>query len=480
MIAACKADPLLDEYSLDFYSYRSKLIYLPMITKLSSFQDLARGLQTEIETFHANREQVILVAHSLGGLIARQYVLNCLKEGKKCPVSKLMLFAVPHTGAALANIPTALGLYHPQISSLCSNSDFLDLQNEDWIRLKVEECVSMHYLVGGADRIVTRDSAFPFMRGSPLSTLVGSNHRSIVEPRDSDDIRYKVVQKFVLGEATVLSTLAPDLALCDAVKPSDPLFDLYTAADKPFYVKLQRDEALEMSLNRGHVWVAGQSGVGKTTALRHLALSSRWQLAQIMLGAYSGCSAPELLRSLCLELADRLNSELLIEQTASTAEIIMLLKKLLRVAVEKSDLIVLIEEIPLAPGVELTLFLNLILQVILTIESDDNLVGRVQLAFSALIDPCEKIDAASKLREKIQFLSFTFWKTREIECLIDMLAQQLKPNLSRTDRDQILRRANGSPRFVKMVFRRFRNGTAENQTLSHLLDSVSGEQVIHE
>jgi hypothetical protein len=257
MISVCATDPAFDNYSLSCFSYPSKRFRIPFTSPIARLQELARGLETELETLHSERREVILVAHSLGGLIVRQYVMNAVKSNRPFIATKLMLFAVPNTGSALAAAAKTVPWDNGVLEQLGFNSDILDMLNEDWVRYAVETKLPVQYVVGGADTIVKPESARPFYGQDNVSTLVGQTHRSIVDATGIDDIRYAVLQKFALGNFDLYKPA--EIAKAEPAplhRPADPLFDLYSAKDAEYYVHRDCDLFLTRGMSTGHVWVS--------------------------------------------------------------------------------------------------------------------------------------------------------------------------------------------------------------------------------
>jgi hypothetical protein len=478
MFSLCAGDPLLQQFTVDCFSYPSALFHLPWMSRFSNLQELARGLKTELETNYADYEEVTLVGHSLGAVVVRQYMVSELKAGRSPLAHRILLYAAPNTGSALAKIGTSASWEHRHLKQICKNSDVLDILNGDWVIQQVDAKCAVRWVVGGADGIVTPDSGSPFIGQDNVSTIVGRDHTAIVQPENADDIRYKVLQKFVLEGRGVQPRRHMVGGL--AARPADPLFDVMNPQDEIFYLPRPLDAILKQIMPAGHVWVSGASGVGKTTSLRSYAFSSGWELHQIMLSGYRGRSADGLLRALSSEIGDLSGNGDIIAAPAATdiGELIGHIRRDLRTLCGEGVATVLVEEIPLAPGHELTQFVALLLQLALAIASDSTLDGRIQLAFSSIgeltLDPP---DGFGKLKERIQFVKLPAWNSKELRRLIDMLCSILRPDLSEGDRQSITVAANGSPRFVKMVFRRWRNGTAEGLSLNDLIRSVQAEIV---
>ena len=70
-----ESDEQLKDYFVDHYEYKSSLLMysLSFLGKQGDIYTLADGLKTHIDQFLAEFNEVVLVGHSLGGLIIRQY-----------------------------------------------------------------------------------------------------------------------------------------------------------------------------------------------------------------------------------------------------------------------------------------------------------------------------------------------------------------------------------------------------------------------
>ncbi|AGB41237.1 PGAP1-like protein [Halobacteroides halobius DSM 5150] len=76
-----------------------------------------------------NRDKVILVAHSMGGLVARKYMT--LKEENWETVHKILTVGSPHQG-----VITSVGIVG-QLKDLASNSEFIKELKKDWEKLYI-------------------------------------------------------------------------------------------------------------------------------------------------------------------------------------------------------------------------------------------------------------------------------------------------------------------------------------------------------
>jgi pimeloyl-ACP methyl ester carboxylesterase len=170
---------------------------LPIQQKMPKIQVLSSALRTQINQRFRNYDDITLVCHSLGGVIARQYILEEIKAGDPLRVSGLVLFAVPNNGAELAHIGNVISLDHEQLKQLVAESDFLDILNTDWVTMKASAKLRMKYVAGMQDRVVERKSAQLYVGNRDLDT-VNRGHSDIVKPKNADDDAVLILTNFLL------------------------------------------------------------------------------------------------------------------------------------------------------------------------------------------------------------------------------------------------------------------------------------------
>ena len=190
-------DEFARKYLLGFFSYPTMLIRWIFRRKAPSIQELAAGLRTEINNRYGEFENIILVCHSLGGVIARKYLLDEVKAKRPLRVKGLVLFAVPNNGADLAAISHLISWRHPQVRQLCRGSDLLDILNKDWFTMGLPEAVRAKYITGTQDRVVDRSSARATWGNPDVETVIGEGHRSLVKPKRATDSAVLIVKKFL-------------------------------------------------------------------------------------------------------------------------------------------------------------------------------------------------------------------------------------------------------------------------------------------
>ena len=259
--------PVLD---VGFYSFPTGLLRIPFFSPAPKIQTLASGLDSELRHRHKKYPHVILVAHSLGGLVARQYLVDCVMGERDHPVLGLVLYAVPHDGAGLASVAKYLSWRHPQLQQLCKQSDLLENLNSSWARLAPAKTIPSKYVIAGTDGIVSKTSAQAYWGNDSVETVVNKGHIDVVKPRDADDLAFIILKNFVR-----------DKLLVDTDRSSDPRIpNNLPHINKHFTGRKSQLTKLHQSLQEKNlaavtqpVALHGLGGVGKT----QLAIQYAWQ-----------------------------------------------------------------------------------------------------------------------------------------------------------------------------------------------------------
>lgn len=476
MIECFRNDDILKGATLDFYSFPTSLFRLPFAAPLPGLRSIAEGLTTFLDERHPGLTDICLVTHSLGGVIARQMIVAEQRSGRKLRIGKLVLIAVPNNGSMLANVAGQISFKHRQLKSLTRDDEALRGLNADWEQLKIEEKISVRYVVGGCDRTVPHESAVPHLgRENRKSLLIDANHRSIIQPQNQSDIRYTVIKRFLI-EAGEVDTPKASQEILPQVKPQkapDPLFDVYAQSDSQFYINRNIDRIVGDTLCVGHIWLSGPSGVGKTTVLRRTAYENGWQLNHLNLGGYRIDNEVDLFRAIAIELSSLIDPTNSVDANCGFRDCCRHIKSILAKLPIDTVYANVIEELPIDTD-QLDRMVDQIAIFIETIFNDPSLHGRSVFAFSSLQSP---VNVSPKTRDKIQMLQMNTWSIDEISRLVILLASTLKPELSIAEQNSIVLDAQGSPRFVKQLFRKWRNGTTGGLDLTSLLKQVRLEQI---
>lgn len=208
------------KYDVATFGYPTGLFH---IQKVPSLDELAGFLDTELETKCRSYGEIVLVAHSMGGLLARKFVANSLEretqpDGKPCRVSRMLFFATPHRGSMVATtakfgftvmrqissifgslaefaVQTATdGGASEQLKSLATGSDFIfDLERQEE-RVQARDRTYVKYVIAESDLAVDRNSGVGSL---DFHVIHDSDHSSLVKPETADHASVQVARDFL-------------------------------------------------------------------------------------------------------------------------------------------------------------------------------------------------------------------------------------------------------------------------------------------
>lgn len=123
-----------EKFKTAFYIFPTSLLRIPFVTYVPYFYDkpvkiqvLSAGLDTELKYRYQENDDVTLVCHSFGGLIAKKYLIDKIKKKEETRVNKVALYATPNNGSDLAGVARMISWKHKQLSQLCKDADMIEL-----------------------------------------------------------------------------------------------------------------------------------------------------------------------------------------------------------------------------------------------------------------------------------------------------------------------------------------------------------------
>lgn len=178
--------------------------------KYQGVQDLAKSLRTYIQEMHKDADELILVGHSLGGLVIKQYLLDLNIARQESKVKQVVLFAVPNNGAELARLCRSLSVWkNPHLLELMVKSDFIKYLNNSWRQANLEEKLEFKVVVAGNDKIVDVESAEGLFLAKNISQVTGVGHTDICKPKLKTALAYTILRN-VISKKKVLPNLTQD------------------------------------------------------------------------------------------------------------------------------------------------------------------------------------------------------------------------------------------------------------------------------
>ena len=256
-------DPDLD---VEVNSFGYEFYYWPYIGANESIHNIADGLATEIDVHCSPDDELILVGHSLGGLIIRRYLLDRFFKRKLPNVKKVCFYAVPQNGSGLSNIARLIGWRNQQLKALCKDNKYLEEMNDQWVSTGIGNNFEILSVIGGKDSIVTSESSKSIFREYDVKTIEGRGHIDIVKPSGCDDTSYLVLKQFILSKKSVVKYLNEASRILNDWKSVDRNHAYpYVSDEKRKEQLASLVKALEMEPSV--VRLIGASGLGKTRIL---------------------------------------------------------------------------------------------------------------------------------------------------------------------------------------------------------------------
>jgi len=187
-----KHDPAFENFDIYVYEYPTGLFgnCLPIT-------DLANNMRTHLKNDNVltDHEQVVFLAHSMGGLIVRQFLLRNREDAGKVPLA--LFFSTPTGGsekADIANIfPTCTQV--DDLRTIDVNS-YLKSQQSDWLSSGLQEKVisrcAFETRSSGGSLTVDRSSATLLCSKDPEA--LPTDHSNAVKPNSVNDLSHIVVR----------------------------------------------------------------------------------------------------------------------------------------------------------------------------------------------------------------------------------------------------------------------------------------------
>jgi len=208
-------DPKISEnYDVAQFSYFTKLLNLyakagkistlvkrmfgtshGKLKKNISIEEIGNLLRTEIRFRLQTYDNIVIIAHSMGGLVTKSAIIKDLEE--KIP-SKIKLFvslAVPHQGAEVATFGKLIS-DNLQIEGLSPLNQFIYKINDEWLKSSLRPTTK--YFYGVHDSVVLKTSAAPVDKEKSDIISVDEDHTSITKPESSTGTTYIAVRQIIL------------------------------------------------------------------------------------------------------------------------------------------------------------------------------------------------------------------------------------------------------------------------------------------
>ena len=163
---------------------------------------LARELKREIDSKKIKQyKNVLLIGHSMGGLVAIRYILEEYENNATNNVRGMISLATPYNGSSFALYNQLIKSINKnaQISSLEPNSNFLDATKRLWQKHLDSINLNFKFFFGTEDTIVPENSAIPHIISSKWAEGIPlpGDHSSILKVTNHNSTSYRHVSEAV-------------------------------------------------------------------------------------------------------------------------------------------------------------------------------------------------------------------------------------------------------------------------------------------
>lgn len=177
-------------------SLKRKLNFVGIARRNLSISEIGELLTTALKHQCANYENVIIIAHSMGGLVTKACILSEIESLGQSRVKMFLSLAVPHKGSELANSMWAKLTTNPQAFDLKPLSSAVISLNDRWI--KHHNLPRTVYFQAKYDTCVDLNSSIGYEQGEKEIVPCDEDHNTISKPEDNNRIVFKAVENLLL------------------------------------------------------------------------------------------------------------------------------------------------------------------------------------------------------------------------------------------------------------------------------------------
>lgn len=160
-----------------------------------SVSDLSDFMGSIIRINCHKYENIIIIAHSMGGLISKSFIIKELKEYGSTNVKLFISLAVPHAGSNLANFAKLIPNKNIQINNLKPLDDATSSLAREWVSMDHPKTI---YLIGQYDEVVVKNSAIAIEIDKPTIISCDDDHISISKPESENELVCTSIIKYLL------------------------------------------------------------------------------------------------------------------------------------------------------------------------------------------------------------------------------------------------------------------------------------------
>lgn len=165
------------------------------LAKNISIEEIGNLLRTEIRFTLQAYDNLVVIAHSMGGLVTKSAITKDIEEKTPSKIRLFISLAVPHQGAEVATFGKLISA-NLQIEGLSPLNQFIHKINDEWLKTSLRPTTK--YFYGVHDSVVPKTSAAPIDKEKSDIISVDEDHTSITKPETSASTTYIAVKQIIL------------------------------------------------------------------------------------------------------------------------------------------------------------------------------------------------------------------------------------------------------------------------------------------
>lgn len=165
------------------------------LTENVSIEEIGNLLRTEMRFQLQNYENIVVIGHSMGGLVAKSAIIKDIQDKIPSKINLFISLAVPHAGATLATFGKLVS-DNLQIEELSPLNDFIHEINDEWLKTSLRP--NTKYFYGSYDKVVATTSSVPIDKEKADAIPVEEDHTSITRPASNKVTTFVAVKQLIL------------------------------------------------------------------------------------------------------------------------------------------------------------------------------------------------------------------------------------------------------------------------------------------
>jgi len=189
-IEQLRSQPLLEErWAFLTYNYLARTVRFPAKARGPNVRLVAEGLRSFVDFQCRTAKEICFIGNGVGGRVIRKYLVEEVKRNRvPLKATRAMLCGAPTVTSDLERLHKRIPTTNQQLAQMVPDAEFLVKLNKDWETFRIQDYLTLRFVVGGLDTVVPEQSMRYCFADDLIEVAIDKNHRSITRPTAADDI----------------------------------------------------------------------------------------------------------------------------------------------------------------------------------------------------------------------------------------------------------------------------------------------------